>query len=140
MAHVMNVAIIGAGRIGMKRAAAIEKIAGVRVGSVCDVNESRAKELARAYGAKVYTDWKKAASDSSVETVIVATHNALLPKVALEALKARKHVLIEKPGGTSSEELKRLLNASKQYRRVVWVGYNHRFHPAVAKAHAILKQ
>ena len=70
--------------------------------------------------------------------VIVATANHALAPLALEAVRAGKHVLIEKPGAISSAELE-TLSAEAAARGVqVRIGYNHRYHPALQKAREII--
>lgn len=135
----MKVAIIGAGLVGTKRAAAIEKIDQLRVAVVCDSDFSRAKKLAARHRAKVLRGWRQAVRDPDVDIVIVATPNRWLLSIALVAVKAKKHVLIEKPGATRASDLRKVLMAAKRAKVGAWVGYNHRFHPAVMKAYKLFK-
>ena len=75
---------------------------------------------------------------TEVDVVIIATmHDALTP-LALQAMAAGKHVLVEKPAGRTLAELEALIAAQAQYNAIVKVGYNHRFHPALQRARAIV--
>ncbi|MEO6568515.1 MAG: Gfo/Idh/MocA family oxidoreductase, partial [Opitutaceae bacterium] len=70
--------------------------------------------------------------------VIVSTLNASLATIALDAVRAGKHVLIEKPGALSSTQLTEIRTAAVQTGAKVRLGYNHRFHPALQKARALV--
>lgn len=130
----ISVGIIGCGLIGKKRAAAL---GGTPLEIVCDVSMERAQALAAAHGARATTD-PDAVWQSSAQVVIVATPNHLLAPMAAAALTAGKHVLIEKPGAISCAELDSLIALSATQDRRVRIGYNHRFHPALLAARALV--
>lgn len=132
---MLRVAIVGAGLIGSKRAA---QMAGGKLVSVFDVNGPRAKDLASKYDAQVENSVESLVSRSDVDAVIVATTNDHLTPTAISALKAGKHVLIEKPAAKNSQELQSLKDQASKSKRVVGIGFNHRFHPAFQKAQALL--
>jgi predicted dehydrogenase len=73
-----------------------------------------------------------------VDVVIVATTNDVLAPIAVAALDAGKHVLIEKPAGRSVAELDRIASASERVDRRVRVGFNHRYHPALQQARELV--
>ncbi len=127
----MNIAVIGTGLMGKKRAEAAVQ-AGLKVKYVSDLNESLAKELAALYNATVLP-WKECVK-SDVDIVFVCTTHSTLHEITLAAIKTGKHVLVEKPAGSSVKELQELVDAQKQSSKFVKVGYNHRFHPMIAKA------
>jgi predicted dehydrogenase len=89
-------------------------------------------------GAKIYSSWQSLVRDPNIDCVIVATYHKILPKIVLVALKNKKHVLAEKPLGNNAKEAKQLLEASEKVSKVLKVGFNHRFHPAVLKAHELV--
>lgn len=133
----LRVGIVGAGLIGGKRAAALMNS---RLVAVADVNRERALKLAQAYSAEVASDWKDLVSRQDIDAVIVATSNDAIPDCAVAALEAGKHVLIEKPGGRNPEDLRRIQSACERSEKVLRVGFNHRFHPALQKAKALLHE
>ncbi len=71
-----------------------------------------------------------------VDVVIVATTNDALTPIAVAAVEAGKHVLVEKPAARTVEEIDRLLAAARAHDRRVRVGFNHRYHPALLAARA----
>ena len=130
----MRFGIVGCGLIGDKRAASA---AGHSIVAVHDLDATRAQTLAKKYNATAVASWQDVVS-SDVDAVIVATTHASLAEVGIAAINAGKHALIEKPAGRNSQETKALLDAARARKRVVKVGFNHRFHPALLKAKALM--
>ncbi|MCX7848390.1 MAG: Gfo/Idh/MocA family oxidoreductase [bacterium] len=134
----MNVAIIGCGLIGGKRAAHLGD--DDRLVAVCDVNETAMVRVAGGRGCVCTTDWRAVVARGDVEAVIVATPHDLLAPITLAAIQAGKHVLVEKPAARRAAELAPVCAAWRAHagRLVVKVGFNHRFHPAMQKARELI--
>ncbi len=131
-------AVIGCGLIGGKRVNAIKSLGAVRY--VCDLDLVRAEQLAKAApGCRAIADYTVALADPQVDAVVVATLNAALAPIALAAVKAGKHVLVEKPGALHSAQLEEIQAAALANGVRVRIGYNHRFHPALQKARALFE-
>jgi predicted dehydrogenase len=128
----MNVAIIGCGLTGQKRAGAL---AGCRLVACADVLPERAEALARmAPGSEPMAAWRAVVERQDVDIVIVsATHDALA-EITLAAIASGKHVLVEKPAARCSTELDPVIEAAARAPGLVRVGFNHRYHPALRKA------
>jgi predicted dehydrogenase len=131
----MRLGIIGCGLIGQKRALSAPA-AGAIVTIVADVNAERANALAAKARAKATQDWREVLA-SDVDVVVIATTHELLAGMALAAVEAGKHVLVEKPAGRNAAEVGAVRDAARKHKRLVKVGFNHRFHPAMLKARAI---
>jgi predicted dehydrogenase len=131
-----GVAIVGCGLIGQKRAKAL---AGARLIACADVVRERAEALARTVsGAAAGDDWRAMVARPDVDLVVVATTNESLTEIARGAVLAGKHVLVEKPAARSVGELDALIGAATEKRRLVRVGFNHRYHPALQKARELI--
>jgi predicted dehydrogenase len=132
-----RVAIIGCGVVGEKR---LKLLAPGTVTVACDLNLERAKKLAALNpGCKATDSVEKAVTLANVDCVIIATLNAALAPITKEALRAGKHVLVEKPGAISIREIEELEAISKRTGALYRVGYNHRYHPAFLKAREIFE-
>src|SRR5271168_312770 len=129
----MRFAVIGCGLIGSKRATAA---AGHEIVAVCDPNAERREKLARQTAARPIADWREAVGIEA-DAVVIATPHDQLAQIALAAVEAGRHVLVEKPAGRRPAEVAPLVAAAKACGRVVKVGFNHRFHPAIARAKAL---
>jgi len=136
----MNIAIIGCGLIGGKRAAHLR--ADDALVALCDVNEQAMARLAAGRACVCTTDWRDVIGRTDVEAVIVATTHNLLAPITLAAVQAGKHVLVEKPAARTAGELAPVLDAwrARAGRVVVKVGFNHRFHPAMQKARVLIDE
>lgn len=133
----MRLAIIGCGLIGQKRAAAAAAL-GIPVVQVADADPSRTAALAQKTGAIQAASWSDAVRAAEVDGVIVATTHDALATIALAAVEAGKHVLVEKPAARSTAELAPVANAASRRGVVVKVGFNHRFHPSFRKARQLV--
>ena len=132
----MNYAIIGCGLIGKKRLAGLPADSTLAI--ACDTNLSRAEELVKIAGTcRAVADFEKAVADPQVDAVIVATINSALAPISAAAIRAGKHVLVEKPAGISVKEIDDLIALAKKHDVRVRVGFNHRYHPAFIKAREI---
>lgn len=135
----LGFALIGCGAVGAKRAAALARIPLVSLRAACDLDLSRAERLVHGIpGAHATADVNAVLGDRDTHAVIVATLNASLAPLAYAAIRAGKHVLVEKPGALNSTQLQHLANAAREHGVCVRIGYNHRFHPALQKARQLI--
>ena len=134
-----RVAVVGCGVIGRRRAEVVRSTGLGTVIAAADLDPARAAEIASACGCDAAADWHDAVRRDDVDVVIVATpHNWLAP-VAIEALDRGKHVLVEKPMARTPAEARAILAAAARAGSpVVKVGFNHRHHAAVWRAHALV--
>ena len=132
----MKVAIVGCGLIGQKRAKTLSNATLV----ICvDQIKERADKLAASFPCCIAaTDWHDAVNNKEVDIVIVCTLHVSLAEIALAAVKAGKHVLVEKPGARRAEELAAVMAAAKDSGSLVRVGFNHRYHRAFRKARELV--
>jgi predicted dehydrogenase len=136
---MIGAAIVGCGRVGRKRAHALVEL-GAPVIAMYDSDTTRAEALAAEIGSRAVLVPSAAAAFTAngVELAVVGvTHDALVP-LGVEALGAGCHVLVEKPGARSRDELAALRDAAHRTGQLVRVGFNHRFHPAVRAAKALV--
>lgn len=128
-------ALVGCGGVGRKRAAAMPE--GAALLWAVDPNPSQQAVAGNFHWALTPSG---ALRDPEVDAVIVATPNAHLYPIAMSALQSGKHVLVEKPGAISEDQLCSLLTIAIQRNLHVHVGYNHRYHPAISKAYQMVKE
>jgi len=130
-----QIAIIGCGLIGKRRASSAERHESSRVSLLIDVAPAAAERLAIEYGGRFSADWRDAINDPKIDVVVAATPNGHLAEIAIAALNAGKHVLVEKPMGRNLAEATKMAEAAGRSGRVLKIGFNHRYHPAIARAH-----
>lgn len=136
----LGVSVVGCGLIGQRRAQIVFDSPNEFLTSVVDVDREKAELVAKNFDCKALTEWQEAINQAETDIVIVATPNKFLAPVAIAALNAGKHVLCEKPPGRNATETEQMVLASEKNKRVLKVGFNHRYHPAVWKAHKLFEE
>lgn len=129
----LRVAIAGCGLIGSKRAAAVGP-ADELVGCF-DISPEGAAAFAEAHRTRACADIEELL-ELEPEVVVVAVSHDSLAELTERALRAGAHVLVEKPAGLGVAQIERLMLAEQDTGRRVKVGFNHRFHPGLARAAA----
>lgn len=130
----MNIAIIGCGVIGRKRAAAISNYPNDKLVVVCDIEKPRAESMAADFQCLSDTEWKNVVSRKDIDIVVSSSINEVSEAITVSALNAGKHVLCEKPLGRNVQEARAMVEASRKNNRILKTGFNHIFHPALWKA------
>lgn len=135
-----NTLIVGAGRIGSKRAHVIKKLSKKAGLFIYDVNINKAKNLAREVNGTALRSLNEGLKNKNINIIVIATVNKYAKNICISALKNGKHVLCEKPMGKNYKEAKEIANAVKKYKKVFKCGFNHRYHPAIQKAYKLCKE
>jgi predicted dehydrogenase len=135
-----RVGVIGAGKIGTRRALVAGAHPETRVVAVHDLDRELAAVLARRCGARTAASWREVVDADDIDIAVVATTHDALAEIGAAALTAGKHVLCEKPMGRNPREARLVAAAAARSGRCLKAGYNHRYHPAVAKVHQVCSQ
>lgn len=126
-----TVGVVGLG-MGWAHAKAYHEL-GCRVAMVCDPNEERARACARDVGgAAVTTDYRELLARPEISLVTVATPDHLHFTHAAAALRAGKHVMLEKPMVTRLADARALVRLVRKTRRLLAVGNVNRYVPQFA--------
>lgn len=137
----LRLAIVGAGVIGTQHARLIASLSDrATLVAVIDVVPSRAQTLASSHGAAAYASAAEACAREDFDAVAVCVPSAWHGDVAVEALRAGKHVLIEKPLSTTLRDADRILREEKAGGRTVAVVSQRRFQPAAVFMHDAVAQ
>lgn len=136
----MRTAIVGAGRQARRRASVIAASGDAEVVVVTAVPVTSAANLAHEVHADASTNWAAAVVRPDVDAVIICTPPDLHAEIAVAALRAGKHVLCEKPLARSSAEAQRMVDEARAAGRILWCGFNHRYHPALRQVREWLEQ
>lgn len=131
--------IVGCGAIGQRRHIP-ECLANPhsKLVALVDPVRQRVEALARQYGAQAYVDHKQMLRRAEVDAVVVCGPNALHARQSIDALKAGKHVLCEKPMATTRGQAKAMIDAARKAKKFLMIGLNQRLMPAHQKAKEIL--
>jgi myo-inositol 2-dehydrogenase/D-chiro-inositol 1-dehydrogenase len=126
---LLNVGIIGAGRIGKVHAETIaQRVRGARLLGVADVEPERAQTLAQAYCAPLATtDYRQLLDNQDIGAVLICSGTDTHARFIREAAQAGKHIFCEKPIALDLREIDRTLDAVEQAGVKLQVGFNRRF-------------
>jgi predicted dehydrogenase len=132
----LNIAIIGCGAVGRKRA---QYLAGARLTHCVDTDLSRASQMASvSQGCVAGTDWRQVMDRAAIDAVIIATPHDSQVEIARAAIDAGIHVLVEKPAARHVDELLGLPELAAIRNVRVRVGFNHRYHRAFQRARRLV--
>ena len=137
----IKVAVAGLGFIGPAHIEALRRLPNVEVVAVGDVNADYAREKANQLGvAASYGDFDKLLQHEGVQCVHICTPNFLHYEMAKAALEAGKHVVVEKPLATTSQEGEALVELAQEKGVVNAIHFNLRYYPLVRQMRAMREQ
>ena len=133
MTNTIKYGVIGTGVMGQEHIQNINIIENAEVVAICDTNENsrnQTKSLVKD-STKFYNDLNELISKNIADAYIIATPNFTHINVLEHILKTNKHLLIEKPLCTTTEDCKRFEILSKNYSKIIWTGMEYRYMPPV---------
>jgi UDP-N-acetylglucosamine 3-dehydrogenase len=135
----VGVAVVGTGFWGRNHARNFKEIADTELVAVCDVNSERANSVAKQFGVKAYTNVNKMLENKDIQAVTICTWSTSLAKEAMKALKAGKHVLVEKPMAVNVKQAEKLLKTAEEEGLHLAVGFLMRFIPGIQEIKKAVK-
>ncbi|MDB6031351.1 MAG: oxidoreductase [Verrucomicrobiales bacterium] len=136
MSDKLRCAVIGTGAFGTNHLVSLSACPRATIVALAESDPQRAKEAGERFKIpRTYSDYRELLEQPDIDAVTIATPNHLHAPVALAALQARKHVLLEKPMATASKDAVKIIETAKKMKRVVMVAQNFRFnrHTQLAK-------
>jgi len=136
---MVRVGLVGFGYWGPKLARCMTEAEGVTLAALCDRSAERLALAAERHpGVRLTEDWQRLIADPALDAIALATPAAVHAPMALAALRAGKHVLVEKPLARSSAEAEALVAEAARRGRVLMVDHTFLFSPQVARIAALI--
>ena len=129
----LRIAVVGAGRMGTYHLETYERIEGVEVVALVEPDEHVARERIGRRPIAWFADHTQLLHAADVDAVSICTPSDDHARVAMDALRAGVHVLVEKPIATTLEDGLRMAATARAVDRKLMVGHVERFNPAVTK-------
>ena len=132
LARPPRIGLIGLGNRSRAHLSAYAELGNVEVAALSDIQSNRMRAARRgpAQSAALYTDYRELIADKRVEAVAIAVPNYLHARMAIEAMRSGKDVLLEKPIGLTFEEALEVARVARQTGQVLAVGMQrHYFEP-----------
>jgi predicted dehydrogenase len=137
----LRVGIVGCGAAMYWHLASMRRINGVRVVAVCDKNEALARRVAKKFGINsYYPELAGMLNREEMEVVNICTPPATHPALAIQAMKAGRHVLTEKPMALTVNEADEMIETARTSQVQMGVVHNQLFIPVVMKAREMVNQ
>lgn len=126
-----RVAVIGAGSMGRNHVRVLGEVPGVELVGVADANLDAACRVAEAHNTRAFGSHQELLERERPDAVTIAVPTHAHHAVALDALAAGCHVLVEKPITATLDEADELVASADSARRILAVGHIERYNPAV---------
>ena len=126
----LNVAVVGAGAIGLNHIQSFQAHPSARVVALAETSPERGQEAASKFGIPdVYKDYTDLLTRADIDIISIALPNYLHASVGLDALRAGKHLMIDKPMATNAADAAKVIALAKRKKLHLMVGQNQRFTP-----------
>lgn len=133
-----RIGIIGAGDYGRQHAQAISDLSNAKLVAASRTNATALNEFIETYGGAGYTNYEDLLNDKSVDIVVIATPHHLHTDIALAAVQAGKHILLEKPFAPTLSDCELIINAVQKTKIKLMLGHVNHFVPAYQIAKQML--
>ncbi len=130
----MKAALIGTGQIAQQHLACLRSLPEVTLAGVCDLSRSLAESAAERYGiAAWFTDHRAMLDEIGPDVVHITTPPQSHFSLAMDAMAARAHVIVEKPIATAHDDVAVLLRSASERERVLIEDYNYLYNPPIQR-------
>ena len=141
MREKLRCAVIGTGGIGLDHLQSLSACPRAATVAIAESDAQRGRDAAnRFHVPRSYADYRELLEQPDIDAVTIALPNYLHAPVAIAALKARKHVLLEKPMATSARDAAKIIETATRMKRTVMVGQNFRFNRHTQSAKLCLER
>ena len=132
---MIDFAIVGCGRISKRHGELLHKnqIAGARLVAVCDIDAARAAQAGQLYNVPYFTSIDDLLKNAKFDVASVLTPSGMHADNAIQILKYKKHVIVEKPMALTLEDADRMIAAAKENSVQLFVVKQNRYNVPVVK-------
>jgi predicted dehydrogenase len=140
MDEEIKVGIIGVGQVGKRHVERYQKLSGVEIVAVADIDEVEAARVAQANGIPhAFADFRDLLALDEIHAVDVCLHNNLHAPVSIEAMEAGKHVFCEKPIAGSYVDALNMVEAARRLDRKLGVQIRDLFSMSTKAARRLIE-
>ncbi|CAH0344874.1 Gfo/Idh/MocA family oxidoreductase [Bacillus sp. CECT 9360] len=137
---MIRFAIVGCGHIAKKHAEAIINSEGASLLAVCDTIEEKMQPFVEEYNIKGYTSLEELLENPEVDVINICTPSGYHANIAVQAARAKKHVVVEKPIALTIEDTDKIIRACSDNDVKLAVVHPNRFRPALIKLKNLMKE
>jgi len=133
-----RIGIVGAGFIAGKHAEGIAQFENIHLLGVTDIVPEKRDRLACEYGAKSYDSYEAMLSDEAIDIVVLCVPSHMHLEFSMQAIRASKPFLLEKPIAMTEEEAAQIVRAAQEARVPMMVGQSLRFKPEYVRTKELI--
>lgn len=134
----LRVGVIGCGLISGVHIHALEEAEHAVLAAVCDIDPEKLETIAKEHGVKGYLDYRELLAQPDIDAVHICVPHYLHAPISIDALRAGKHVLCEKPMGTSLKEAQAMVQAARDSGKTLTVCFQNRYNGATRRMKEII--
>jgi predicted dehydrogenase len=134
----LKFAVVGCGRMGLRRISLIQSHPRAELRYVEDYDDEIARKVSEEAGCDYFSGWEKLVSRPDIDCVVISVPNKFHHDICIATLEAGKHVFCEKPLARNPDEAQEMVEAAHRSQRFLKVGSNLRYFPSVLKAKELL--
>ncbi len=127
----MRVGVIGVGAMGLHHARNYAELPRAELAAIADTDAARVNQVAVRFNCRAYTDYREMIKQEHLDAISIAVPTTLHYRIAMDAIHAGIHVLLEKPIANTLEQAQELTAASHANGVFLQIGHVERFNPAV---------
>ncbi len=137
----LRLGIIGAGEFSTTHITGALRVKEAEIVAICDVDIEKAEALAKTYYIEnVYSDYKELLKRKDIDAVTLPLPDQVHKQITIDALRAGKHVLCEKPMSLDLDECKEMIKVANECGKELMVGQVGRYTPAFREAKRLLNE
>lgn len=137
---MLKVAVIGIGNMGRNHARIYSELPDTELVAICDLNKELGTELSEKYNCKYYENYHDLLNNEKIDAVSIAVPTSLHKKIAIDFLKNKIHVLLEKPICNDIADAREIIETAKKNNVKLLIGHVERHNAAVIKLKEMIKE
>lgn len=133
MSEVVRVGVIGCGFWGKNHLRVYSELENVELVAAADIDRNRLKFVEKRYGIETYEDYREMLKRKNIDALSICTPSITHAEIALDSVRAGKHILVAKPMTTTVEDGLKLIEAAEEQGVILLVDHIERFNPGVQR-------
>ncbi len=138
MSKILRFGLIGCGRVAPRHAESIDELPDTTLVAVADIRASRAGHFARQYHAAAYTDYRRLLELRDIDVINICTPSGLHAQMAIEAMRAGKHVIVEKPMALSLADADAMRQTAEETGQKLCIVLQNRYNPPMLELRQVV--
>ena len=138
--EILNVGVIGVGKMGQEHLRVYSQLRETNLVALSDTNEKQGRYLAAKYGVRYFKNYHEMLDRVNIDALSIAVPTSLHRDVALDCIRRKKPILIEKPIANSIESANQIIKEAERNKVKVTVGHIERFNLVVQELKNVIEQ